>query len=221
MSKNRVNPIRTSPTFTLVTMNETHAGDDRTDEALMLSYRDGDSAAFEELYGRWRGRLYRYLAHQAAEAADELFQDVWLRVVHARAGYEVAARFSTWLFRIAHNRLVDHHRARGRSIVELSGEAGSNAEDDPENDPVNTLAAPEQDSPGALLERREAARHILDCLAALPLPQREAFLMVEEGGMSLEEIGRATGVGRETVKSRLRYALDRLRKCLAALKGRD
>ncbi len=63
----------------------------------MLAYRDGDAAAFEVVYGRWRGRLYRYLAHQASEVSDELFQDVWLRVVNARTGYEVTARFSTWL----------------------------------------------------------------------------------------------------------------------------
>jgi len=187
--------------------------DPRTDEALMLAYRDGDAAAFEVLYGRWRGRLYRYLAHQAAEAADELFQDVWMRVVGARAGYEVTARFSTWLFRIAHNRLMDHYRARGRSIVDLT--------DDPEDDPADAQAAPERESPPAMLERREAARHILDCLAALPPPQQEAFLMAEESGMSLEEIANATGVGRETAKSRLRYALDRLRRCLAGLLGTD
>ena len=196
------------------------ADDPRTDEALMLAYRDGDALAFEALYGRWRGRLYRYLAHQALAVADELFQDVWMRVVNARMGYEVTAKFSTWLFRIAHNRLVDHHRARGRSILELSG-GEMDDPDDPEDDPVNTLAAPEQDSPAAMLERREAAGHILDCLADLPLPQREAFLMAEESGMSLEEIGNATGVGRETVKSRLRYALDRLRRCLGTLRVMD
>ena len=177
----------------------------------MLAYRDGDGPAFEVLYGRWRGRLYRYLAHQASAHADELFQDVWLRVVGARGHYEVTAKFSTWLFRIAHNRLMDHYRVRGRAIVELY--------DDPEDDPAEAMPAPEKASPPALLERREAARRILDCLAALPVPQREAFLLTEEGGMTLEEVARAAGVGRETAKSRLRYALDRLRRCLAELKG--
>ncbi len=177
----------------------------------MLAYRDGDAAAFETLYGRWRGRLYRYLAHQAADRADELFQDVWMKVVGARAGYEVTARFSTWLFRIAHNRLMDHYRARGRCIVDPY--------DDPEDDPADSLPAPAEEAPAALLERRETARRILDCLAGLPAPQREAFLMAEEGGMSLEQIANAAGVGRETAKSRLRYALDRLRRCLAGLRG--
>lgn len=184
--------------------------DPRTDEALMLAYRDGDVAAFETLYGRWRGRLYRYLAHQVPAQAEELFQDVWMKVIGARSGYEVTAKFSTWLYRIAHNRLMDHYRSRGRNLVDLFNAL----DDDPETDPAADLPAPEAESPPALLERREIARHILDCLAGLPLPQREVFLMAEESGMTLEDIARATGVGRETVKSRLRYALDRLRRCL-------
>lgn len=175
----------------------------------MLAYRDGDAAAFDTLYGRWRSRLYRYLAHQAPERADELFQDVWLKVIGARAGYEVTARFSTWLFRIAHNRLLDHFRATGRARVDLW--------DDPDSDPAAQLPAPEHETPPAQLERRRTARLILDCLATLPGPQREVFLMAEEADMTLEQIARAVGVGRETAKSRLRYALDRLRRCLGEL----
>lgn len=200
---------------------DVHEADDpRTDEALMLAYRDDDLAAFQVLYGRWRGRLYRYLAHQAATSADDLFQDVWMRVVHARGNYEVTARFATWLFRIAHNRLVDHHRSKGRSIVELAGDGGG-GDEAPDHDPLAAMAAPDHETPSAMLERQQASRHILDCLAALPLPQRDTFLMVEEGGMSLEDIANATGVGRETAKSRLRYALGRLRRCLGTLMGMD
>lgn len=176
----------------------------------MLAYRDGDAAAFELLYQRWRGRLYRFIAHQARASADELFQDVWLRVVGARQNYAVTALFSTWLFRIAHNRLMDHYRAQGRGIVELY--------DDPEDDTAAALPAPEQEAPAAMLERRQIAGRILDALAELPEPQREAFLLAEESGMSLEEIARATGVGRETAKSRLRYALSRLRQALGGLR---
>jgi RNA polymerase sigma-70 factor (ECF subfamily) len=182
----------------------------RTDEALMLAYRDGDAAAFEALYGRWRGRLYRYLAHQVRGMADELFQDVWLRVVGARHNYEVTAKFSTWLFRIAHNRLIDHYRSQGRDIVELYA--------DPEDDPAESLPAPEQEMPAAMLERRQTAQRILDALAGLPQPQREAFLLAEESGLSLAEIAQITGVGQETAKSRLRYAISRLRQALAGLR---
>jgi RNA polymerase sigma-70 factor (ECF subfamily) len=189
--------------------------DPRSDEALMLAYQDGDAVAFEVLYGRWRGRLYRYLAHQLPERADELFQDVWLRVVKARTHYEVTARFSTWLFRIAHNRLMDEYRGRAREVVRLY--------EDPDDDPADALPAPVAEQPATLLERKELAGALLDAMAGLPAPQREAFLLVEEGGMSLEAVAAATGVGRETAKSRLRYALARLRQALAGLheEGRD
>ena len=189
----------------------------RTDEALMLAYRDGDADAFEALYGRWRGRLYRYLAHQLPGQADEVFQDVWLRVVGARKGYEVTARFSTWLFRIAHNRLMDHYRGRSRNVVTLY-EAGFVDGSPGDEDPAGSLPAPENESPPAMLERKELAGRILAALATLPEPQREAFLLAEEAGMGLEEIAAATGVGRETAKSRLRYAVARLRAALAGLR---
>ena len=95
--------------------------DDLSDERLMLAYRDGDAAAFEALYGRYRTRLYRHLAHQCSDArlAEELYQDIWLKVVNARADYEPLAKFSTWLYRIAHHRLLDHYRQRSRDVAEL------------------------------------------------------------------------------------------------------
>jgi RNA polymerase sigma-70 factor (ECF subfamily) len=192
--------------------------DPRTDEALMLAYRDGDAAAFEWLYGRWRGRLYRYLAHQAPSHADELFQDVWLRVIGAREHYEVTARFSTWLFRIGHNRLMDHYRSRSRAVVTLF--ETSDDEDCP-GDPYASVPAPDDQTPPAMLERKEMARHILAALETLPEPQREAFLMSEEAGMGVEEIAAATGVGRETAKSRLRYAMTRLRAALENVRNEE
>src|SRR5436190_18395294 len=84
------------------------------DEDLMLAYRDGNAAAFDQLYRRHKGPLYRYLLRQCrdAAAAEELFQDVWMNLVRARAGYTVTARFSTYLYRLAHNRLIDHYRRR-------------------------------------------------------------------------------------------------------------
>jgi len=179
-----------------------------SDEALMLAYRDGREEAFELLYRRWRGKLYRYLLHQCNQAAvaDEVFQDVWLRVVNARFSYEVTAKFSTWLFRIAHNRLIDHFRAQ-KGTVSL---------DDDEQTFIE-MAAPEHETPARLLDRKQVAERIVKQLQALPDEQREVFLMAEEGGMTLEEIANATGVGREIVKSRLRYALGKLRQGLGDL----
>ena len=85
-----------------------------TDEELMVAYASGDTAAFELLYSRHRGPLFRFMLHQVREhgTAEELYQDVWQRVITARERYRPEARFSTWLFQIAHNRLTDHWRAQ-------------------------------------------------------------------------------------------------------------
>jgi RNA polymerase sigma-70 factor (ECF subfamily) len=187
--------------------------DEMSDEALMLAYREGDAAAFEALYRRWRGRLYRHLLRQCGSAAhaDELFQDIWLKIVGARKGYEVAAKFSTWLFRIAHNRLIDHYRAQGRAaIVSLVS-----YDDDPEDaDRVAALPAAAVTQPEVMIERKALAQELVKHIEALPAAQRETFLLSEEGELTLEEIAVATGVNRETAKSRLRYALNKLRAAL-------
>jgi len=189
----------------------------RSDEALMLAYRAGDAGAFEELYGRWRGRLFRYLVHQCrSEAvAEELYQDIWLKVVGARLHYEVAAKFSTWLFRIAHNRLIDHWRAGGSRATETLSSYDDD-DDDPPEDQRPELAAPADETPERLFERRNLAERMAAAVGRLPAAQRETFLLVEEGDMTLEEIAAATGTSRETAKSRLRYALAKLR---AELRG--
>jgi len=189
----------------------------RADEGLMLAYRYGEAEAFELLYARWRSSLYRYLVHQCGHGrvADELFQDIWLRVVNARNDYEVTAKFSTWLFRIAHNRLVDYWRQSNRNPVELT----VSFEDDEEGgclpDRTDLSPAPVYEQPEQMVERKALARHLVDAVGALPDAQRETFLMAEEGGMTLEEIATTMGVGRETVKSRLRYAMAKLRSELS------
>jgi len=181
--------------------------DSRTDEQLMLAYGAGSAEAFEVLYGRWRRQIYRFLIRQCAGAgtADELYQDVWLRVVNARRQYTVAAKFSTWLFRIARNRLIDHWRSEGRKpVAEMPG-------DDCETDPVDRVAAPDELQPEKIMERKERMRLVVGAVESLPDAQREAFLLHEEGGLTVDEIAMLTGVGHETAKSRLRYAMTRLR----------
>ncbi|MBN8463740.1 MAG: RNA polymerase sigma factor [Dechloromonas sp.] len=182
--------------------------DGRTDEQLMLAYGDGSVEAFEILYGRWRRPVYRFLVRQCASAgiADELYQDVWLRVVNARRRYTVVARFSTWLFRIAHNRLIDHWRAESRKPV-----AEMPVADDCETGPLDKVAAPDELQPERLMERKDLAALVAGAVESLPDAQREAFLLHEEGGLTIDEIAALTGVGRETAKSRLRYAMIRLR----------
>lgn len=182
----------------------------RTDEALALAYKAGDNSAFEVLYARWRGRLYRYFLRQCGHAgqADELFQETFLRIIGAAEHYEVTAKFSTWIFSIAHNLLIDHWRKSGREpVLETPlGEEDENREID--------MPAPESAVPDHQAAQRQLGAAIIAAVAALPDVQREAFLLAEEGDLTLEEVARIAGVGRETIKSRLRYATRKLREAL-------
>lgn len=182
-------------------------GADSSDEELMLLYRDGDAGAFDALYARHKGGLYRYLLRQCREAgaAEELFQDVWMNLIRARAGYTVQAKFTTYLYRLAHNRLIDHYRKTAPAVVVSFG--------DEDGEALAELLPDERERPAddALDARRQAGR-LLELLAELPEAQREAFLLQQEGGMTVEQIAQATGVTRETAKSRLRYAVSKLRQ---------
>lgn len=173
------------------------------DETLMLRYVAGDAAAFALLYARHKDGLWRYLLRGSGNEAStaEMFQDVWAGVVRSRASYQPSARFATWLYRLAHNRLIDHWRA-AKPHDELDEEA-------------QELTGQEHEMPAARAMQAEQGTRLLAALAALAPEQREAFLLQAEGGLSLEDIAATQGVGRETVKSRLRYALAKLRKELA------
>jgi RNA polymerase sigma-70 factor (ECF subfamily) len=188
---------------------------DARDEDLMLAYAAGDAAAFDALYARHRGGLYRYLVRQCGEPriADELFQDIWLSAVRARSTYVPAAKFTTWLYRIAHNRLIDHWRATGQ--VELVAAGSSNDDDD--DDVLCAIPGARNDEPEVRAAAREISRRLIAALAALPPAQRDVFLLHQEGGLELSEIAELTGAGVETVKSRLRYALAKLRAELGDL----
>ena len=182
------------------------AGADIGDEELMLSYREGDAGAFDALYARHKGGLYRYLLRQCrdAAAAEELFQDAWMNLIRARAGYTVQAKFTTYLYRLAHNRLIDHYR-KNSHVAMVSFD-----EEDREEitDPPDERVRPQDET----LDARRQAGRLVELIAGLPEAQREAFLLQQEGGMSVEEIAQATGVTRETAKSRLRYAMVKLRR---------
>ncbi|NYZ63133.1 RNA polymerase sigma factor [Luteimonas deserti] len=171
------------------------------DDALMRAWSAGDVAAFDVLYGRHRDKLYRFLVRQLRNRAlaDDIFQDVWQRVIAAHADWTPEAMFTTWLYRIAHNRLADHWRAtRHRPSA-------------PDDADLRTAQIEDPHTPEGLTAALDAQRGLQAALDALPAEQREVVLLRLEQELTLEEIAEITGTGRETVKSRLRYAMDKLR----------
>jgi RNA polymerase sigma-70 factor (ECF subfamily) len=188
----------------------------RPDEALMRAYGQGDARAFEPLYARHKGGTYRYfLRHLAGDVAvaEELHQDLWLRVIGARERYESQAKFATWLYTLARHRLVDHWRARhGISLASLEDD-GVAAQAEERAVSVSDV----DDGPLHATIVAETARRLVTALAEVPPLQRDAFLLHVEGGLPLDEIARLTATSGETVKSRLRYAYRRLRAKLEDL----
>jgi RNA polymerase sigma factor (sigma-70 family) len=175
------------------------AGD--PDEALMARYARGDVRAFETLYQRHEMRVWRYLYRSVCNhaTADELLQEVWFAVIRSATSYIATARFTTWLFTLAHHQLVDRYRR-------TKGQHSHEALDEISADPI--------DEPSRRAESGQHADALIAAVEQLPEEQRHAFLLHAEGEMSLEEIAVATGANYETVKSRLRYARGRLRLLL-------
>jgi RNA polymerase sigma factor (sigma-70 family) len=191
------------------------------DDTLMAAYAAQQDRAFNVLYERHRGGLYRFvrrlLGPQHSALVDEVYQDTWLRVVHARAQWvPQGATFRTWLFTLAHHRAVDVLRRTGREVAWHDSDDAAPFE--PDGDPWQRwpqAASPAPASDDALFWRRAGVR-LMACLAELPLAQRAVFLLHHDDGESLDSIASSLGVGFETAKSRLRYAMRKLRTCMGA-----
>jgi RNA polymerase sigma-70 factor (ECF subfamily) len=192
--------------------------DTPSDDALMAAYAAGDAAAFERLYERHQRALYRFvrrvLGPAHAHHADEVFQDTWLRVVRSRTRWQPqGAAFRTWLFTLAHHRAIDLLRRAGREVA-LDG-------DDPPPWQPDAAAwqhwpAPSSSTGDELAFWRRAGERLLHCLDELPLAQRSAFLLHHDDGLALADVARVLEVGFETAKTRLRYAMSKLRTCMGA-----
>jgi RNA polymerase sigma factor (sigma-70 family) len=179
------------------------------DEVLMGRYARGDAAAFECLYRRHEKRTWRYLERSVGNraTADELMQEVWFAVAREAPRYRHTARFTTWLFTIARNRVIDWARSQRPhvSLDPIGCDAGGAAVQ---------LSADSRAGPFAAAVAAEQCDALSQALAQLPAEQRDAFLMHIEAGLSVEQIGAIAGVSFETSKSRLRYARMKLRDLL-------
>ena len=171
-----------------------------SDEELMQRYARGDVAAFETLYRRHEQRVWRYLLRQAGNraTADDLMQEVWFAVARDASHYQPTARFTTWLFTIAHHRFIDSVRMR-RQEVAIDAER---------------LVADPAAGPLPAVEALDRAQALLAAVARLPEEQRSALVLQLDADLPVEEIATVTGCSFETAKSRLRYARTRLRELL-------
>jgi len=170
-----------------------------SDEKLMERYAGGDAAAFDELYARHRGPLYRYFVRQVNDraSANDLYQGAWEKIIRSRDRYRSSSSFAVWMYSIARNHLVDHYRSlRPATQVELDDLP------DQRPDPVEAVIDCEQNE------------QLLAGIRALPEEQRTTLLLKLETGLKMEEIATVTGTSSETVKSRLRYAVGKLKRSL-------
>jgi RNA polymerase sigma factor (sigma-70 family) len=180
---------------------------DDTDEALMARYAGGDVGAFESLYRRHELRIWRYLQRNVRNraTADELLQEVWFAVARDASRYQPTAKFTSWLYSIAHHRMIDSIRA-GRPHASLESLLQTSA--------LPGLAADMGPGPLAQVVALDEMDAMLNAISSLPEDQREAFLLQVEGDLSVEEIAGITNTSFETAKSRLRYARSKLRELL-------
>jgi RNA polymerase sigma-70 factor, ECF subfamily len=189
-----------------------------SDERLMLAFRAGDARAFEVLVRRHRTPVFNFILRFTGQRAraEDVLQETWLKVVRSAPEYEAKAKFTTWLYTIARNLCVDSARKesyRQAASLEAPATGAEGKEGRPLGEALPDVgASPERGAYNArvrpLLER---------ALASLPEEQREVFVLREYSGIPFKEIAEVTGVSENTVKSRMRYALEGLRRRLAEL----
>ena len=185
----------------------------RSDEQLMLDFANNDAKAFEILYARHKDAVYRYfLRHiSLAEIAAELMQDLWMKVINSKSNYQVSATFKTWLYTLAHHRLVDWYRRNNL-------ESKAFVENDADNFGDDTLDSRIDWNPADELQTKRLAKALKQAVNLLPFEQREVFLLHQEAALTLPQIAQMLDEGIEKIKSRYRYAIKRLRNSLEKLR---
>jgi len=156
--------------------------------------------AFEHLYERHRGPLYRYILRLTGDpaTANDLYQGSWEKIIRARGRYKASASFKAWMYRIAHNHVMDHFRRRHPAADTAPDEVSS-----------------KQPQPDEQMARQMRRDELLAAIKSLPADQKDALILKMETGLDLQTIAEVTGVNPETAKSRLRYAVKKLKQILA------
>ena len=182
--------------------------DNDNGNALMLAYANGDATAFDQLYARHSQPLLQFIANSCGSQADaqELFQDVWMKVINQRDKYDSATPFKPWLFTIARNTIIDLFRANKRRATTNLGF------DEPRPSVVTTANQPLE--PDEIARIMQSKQLLMEALQLLTKEQRETVLLKHVAGFSIKEIAKLQTEKAETVKSRLRYAFARLRQTL-------
>jgi len=190
---------------------------DLSDETLMLRYCEGDLSAFKELYRRHSVKLYRFISWRAPckDWTDEVAQECWISIHRARATYQPQASFRTFLYQIASNRLIDLLRQHHMPVTSDLGDDGIG------NALLNQLATQAQKdaTPESALIRKQEMVGLHAAIRTLPGEQKDALILQQFNGLSIEEIAQISEVPAETIKSRLRYAMRKLREQLVGRIG--
>jgi RNA polymerase sigma-70 factor (ECF subfamily) len=191
---------------------------ERSDEELMLAFQKGEVAAFEELVRRHQNGVFNFIYRffNNREIAEEVFQEAFIKLHRAVERYEPKGKFSTWLYTIVRNQCVDTFRRRKiRQAISLDGKID-------EDDRSLLDSIPDESIPSDVLSSAKEIEEILAfALSKLNADQREVFLLREREELKFEEIAEITGVSVNTVKSRMRYALETLRRVLKQSKYRE
>ncbi len=180
-----------------------------SDEELMLAFAQHDQNSFEQLYARHKDALYRYFRrHLSNESTcQELYQDLWMNIIKSKENYKVTAKFTTWMYTLAHNRLVDWYR---RNKLETKSFESNTDESDTDGsidwDPADEF------------QTKRLSKHLKSAIEKLPFDQREVFLLHQEAMLSLPQIADMLEEGIEKIKSRYRYAINKLRNNLENLR---
>lgn len=185
----------------------------------MAAYQKGDVAAFAELVARHEKRLWNFVRRFVADSAtaEDLLQEVFLRVVRSTSEWQPSAKFSTWLYTIARNLCTDNARRAAFRKGDSQGQTPGPSHDESGPHAIDKVVSPDGNAERAAMNR-EIANRVDQAVSALPVEQREVFLMREVMDMSFADIATAAKTSEPTVKSRMRYALERLRGALVELR---